>query len=147
MSPLFPYANIIAGILVLVVGFGFHWCGQLLSVVNWDYACKLGLQERNIRPDYYPYEHGTAIGDVAIGWIYGIAAVGLLLNAAWGYKLAWIPGAILLYHSLCAWGWEGDRRKAGHGLWSSTFRNVWCGSNFVTGLLTMAVAWAGPAAA
>jgi len=143
MDPLFPYANIVAGVLILIVAFGFHFCGQLLSVLNWDYACKLGLQETGVPADYYPYEHGTAVGDVAIGWIYPVAAVGLLLNAERGYKLAWIPGSILLYHSPCAWGWETDRRAAGHGVWTDVMRLAWCGANFITGVLTIAVAWAG----
>jgi hypothetical protein len=28
MNRVFPYANVIAGVLVLIVGFGFHWVGQ-----------------------------------------------------------------------------------------------------------------------
>lgn len=143
MDPLFPQANAVAGILVLIVGFGFHFCGQLLSVVSWDVAARLGLQERDNPPDYYPYEHGTAVGDVLIGWVYPIAGLGLLLDTEWGLKLAWIPGSILLYHSLCAWFWERDRRAAGHGIWTDGFRFAWCGANFVTGLLTLAVAWVG----
>lgn len=137
MQPVFPYANIIAAILILVIGFGFHFCGQLLSLFDWELACKLGLQERDIPPGAFPYEHGTALGDVAIAWIYPIAAIGLVLNAEWGYALAAIPGAILLYHGVCAWGWEADRRAAGHGLWSDGFRLVWCGGNAATGLLTL----------
>ena len=143
----FPYANIVAGVLILVVGFGFHFIGQLISVLNWDAAIRLGLQEGDARPDYYPYEHGTAMAVVLIGWTYPVAAVGLLLNAAWAYDLAWIPGAILLYHSLNSWFWEADRRAAGNGLQSEVFRVLWCGGNFVTGLLAIAVAWLGPAAA
>ena len=143
MSPLFPYVNVIAAILILIVGFGFHFVGQLISVVNWDQACRLGLQEKDNPPDYYPYEHGTAIGDVAIAWIYGVAAIGLLMNSEWGYKLAWIPGSVLLYHSLCAWGWETDRRAAGHGIWTDAFRITWCGANFITGVLTLVIAWSG----
>ena len=142
----FPHANIVAGVLVLIVGFGFHFVGQLISVLNWEAAIRLGLQERAAPPDYYPYEHGTAVADVLIGWTYPIAAVGLLLNAAWAYDLAWIPGSILLYHSLNSWFWEADRRAADHGLQSDVFRVLWCGGNFVTGLLTIAVAWSGPPA-
>lgn len=40
---IFPYANIIVGILVLIIGFVFHWIGQLISVINWDLATKLTL--------------------------------------------------------------------------------------------------------
>ena len=142
---LFPYANVVAGILVLIVGFGFHFVGQLISVLSWDTALRLGLQDRAAPAAYYPYEHGTAVADVLIGWLYPIAAVGLLMDAAWAYELAWIPGAILLYHSLNSWFWEADRRAAGHKIQSEAFRVVWCGGNFAAGLLTILVAWGGPA--
>ncbi|MDJ0627101.1 MAG: hypothetical protein QNJ44_02480 [Rhodobacter sp.] len=146
MSTLFPYANILAGTLVLIVGFGFHFCGQLISVVNYDYACRLGLQEKDLPPDYFPYEYGTAMADVLLGWTYGLAALGLYLGASWGYGLAFLPGSVLLYHSLNAWFWEAARRRDGKGLWTNRFRNIWCGANFLTGLLTLAVAWSGTAA-
>jgi hypothetical protein len=51
MPHAFPYDNVIAGILVLILGFGFHWLGQTLSVVNWNLATRLGLQE-NLLPEY-----------------------------------------------------------------------------------------------
>ncbi len=143
---LFPYSNVVAGVLILVVGFGFHFIGQLISVLNWDTAIRLGLQDKAAPPDYYPYEHGTAVADVLIGWTYPIAAIGLLMNAGWAYKLAWIPGSILLYHSLNSWFWEADRRTAGHRIQSEIVRVIWCSGNFFTGLLTILVAWVGPAA-
>lgn len=34
MSSLFPHANIVVGILIFLVGFCFHWLGQLVSVLN-----------------------------------------------------------------------------------------------------------------
>ena len=46
MSQVFPYANIVAGLLVLVVGFIFHWIGQLISILNWELATRIGLQEK-----------------------------------------------------------------------------------------------------
>jgi hypothetical protein len=144
---LFPYANVVAGILLLLIGFGFHFIGQLISLVDWDTAIRLGLQEKTAPPDYYPYEHGTAVADVLIGWTYPIAAIGLIMNLEWAYTLAWFPGVILLYHSLNSWFWEADRRAAGHRLQSETFRVVWCGGNFVTGLLTILVASNGPGTA
>ncbi|MDJ0827729.1 MAG: hypothetical protein QNJ16_19750 [Rhodobacter sp.] len=145
MSALFPYANILAGLLVLVVGFGFHFGGQLVSVLDWQRACRWGLQEAAMPADYYPYEHGTAMGDVLLGWSYGLIAIGLFAGADWGYALACVPGTVLLYHSLCAWFWEVDRRRAGHGLWTNDFRATWCGSNAAAGVLALAVGWAGPA--
>ena len=146
MSGLFPYANIVAGILVLLVGFCAHWLGQLVSVVNWSRATRLGLQEKGLLPEYVVYEHAIAVADAALGWIYGIAGIGLLMNADWGYTLAWIPGSILLYHAIMAWVWEGNRRAAGHGLWSNTMRIGWWSINALTGILALLVAWTGSSA-
>lgn len=143
MSNLFPYANVVAGILILLVGFGAHWIGQLISVLNWKLATKLGLQETELIPEYKVYEHAIAVADSVLGWIYGVAAFGLLLNFDFGYRLAWIPGSILLYHSISAWVWEGNRRAAGQGLWSDQLRIGWCTLNAATGLLALAVAWSG----
>ena len=143
MSQLFPYANIVSGILILIIGFGFHWIGQIVSVLNWELGTKIGLQEKELIPEYKIYEHAIAVADSALGWIYGIAAVGLIFNFDFGYKLAWIPGSILLYHSISAWVWEGNRRAAGKGLWSDQMRIGWCTLNALTGLLALAVAEAG----
>ncbi|MBU2601528.1 MAG: hypothetical protein KKA32_05090 [Actinobacteria bacterium] len=140
MSPLFPYANIVAGVLILVVGFCFHWLSQLVSVFNWDLATRIGLQEREMSPEYKVYEHAIAVADSALGWLYGVAAVGLFMNADWGYQLAWIPGAILTYHSISAWVWEGNRRAAGRRLWSNAMRIGWCSANAVAGLVALLVA-------
>jgi hypothetical protein len=141
MNQLFPYANIVTGVLVLLVGFLFHWVGQLISVLNWDFATRIGLQESGGPPEYLVYERGTAVADVAIGWIYGVAGVGLILGAPWGFKLAWFPGVVLIYHAISAWFWYGNQKKAGHPLMSETFRTTWCLANLVTGVLAVAVAW------
>ena len=114
MEQVFPYANIVAGVLVLIIGFGFHWIGQLISVVNWDFAMRVGLQEKGMPPEYRVYEQGIAGADVAIGWIYGIAGAGLILGTPWGFKLAWMPGAILIYHGISFWFWTGNQIKNGH---------------------------------
>ena len=66
-----------------------------------------------------------------MAWVYGVAAVGLPLGPDWGYKLAWVPGSLLVYHSLCAWHWETDRRAAGKGVGSDTFGLAWCSANFI----------------
>ena len=142
MSALFPYANILTGFLLLVIGFGFHWLGQLISVLNWELARRLGLQE-NMPSEYRVYEHGIAVADSILGLVYGPVAIGLMLNAEWAYALAWIPGSVLVYHAISAWVWEANRRSAGHGLWSDVMRTSWVSANFVTGILTMLVAWAG----
>jgi hypothetical protein len=44
MTHLFPYDNIVIGVLIFIVGFCFHWIGQLVSVINWKFASKIGLQ-------------------------------------------------------------------------------------------------------
>ncbi len=141
MNQVFPYANIVTGILVLIVGFGFHWIGQLISVLNWELAMKIGLQEKNAPVEYKVYEHGFAITDILIGWIYGIAGGGLILNADWGFKLAWLPGVVLLYHSLSFWFWSRNQRNAGHRLMTDSLRVGWFLANGLTGILTILVAW------
>ena len=143
MSTLFPYANIVAGVLILLVGFLAHWIGQVVSVFDWNLGTKLGLQEKGLLPEYVVYEHAIAVADSTIAWVYGVAAVGLLLNAEWGYKLAFIPGSILLYHAIMAWVWEGNRRAAGHRLWPDAMRLGWCSINAITGILALLVAWTG----
>jgi hypothetical protein len=141
MPHAFPYDNVAAGVLVLVVGFGFHWIGQTLSVVNWDLATRLGLQEKGALPEYRVYEHAIAVADTSIAWLYGIAGVGLLLGASWGYKLAWFPGVVLVYHAIFFWVLTGNQRKAGHQLFGPSLRIGWTTANMVTGLLTIVVAW------
>ncbi len=143
MSGWFDHANLVAGVLILLVGFLAHWVGQTISVLNWKLGTRLGLQEKGLTPEYKVYEHAIAVADAAIGWLYALAAVGLFLNAEWGYKLAFIPGSILTYHAISAWVWEGNRRRAGNGLWSDRMRIGWCAANAAAGVFTLAVAWVG----
>ena len=141
MIPIFPYANIVTGVLLLLIGFCVHWIAQLISVINWNLATRMGLQEKDMPHEYKVYEHAIAVADVAIGWIYGVAAVGLFLNEEWGYKMAWIPGSILLYHAISAWFWERNRRIAGRQFWPESLRIGWCGLNALTGILSILLAW------
>jgi len=136
-----PYSNVIVGLLIFVVGFIFHWVGQLISVVNWDYAKRIGLQEKNAPPEFKVYEHAIAVADVLIGWIYGVVAMGLFLDISWSYKLAWIPGVIMVYHSLSFWFWIGNQNKSGHLTTTNKFRVFWFLLNFITGILSMLIAW------
>ena len=136
----FPYANIVAGILVFIVGFIFHWIGQVISVLNWELATRLGLQERSLPPEYKVYEYSIAVSDSLLAWVYGAAAFGLLTGAPWGLKLAWIPGFALIYHGISAWVWEGQRRKAGHKLWSNGMRIAWSSANVLTGTVALMAA-------
>ena len=80
-----------------------------------------------------------------MAWVYGVAAVGLPLGPDWGYRVAWVPGSLLVYHSLYAWHRETDRRAAGKGVGSDTFGLAWCSANFTTWDLAVAAAWIGPA--
>lgn len=140
----FPYDNLIAGVLVLVVGFGFHWIGQGLSLANRDLAIRLGLWERSMPAAYEVYEGAIAVADVGLGWLYGIAGVGLILGTPWGYKLAWFPGAILLYHAISFWFWTRNQRRAGYRDSASTpLRIGWTLANLTTALLAIMVAWNG----
>jgi len=141
MNHILPYDNIVVGLLIFIVGFGFHWVGQLVSIVNWEFATRIGLQESNLPKEYKVYEHAIAVADSLVGWIYGIAAAGLLLNASWGFTLAWVPGIILLYHSFSYWFWTKNRRREGNKLHSDTVRVGWFLANVVTGVLSIIIAW------
>lgn len=143
MDQIFPYANIVTGILIGIVGFLFHWLGQLISVLNWEFAMKQGLQEEGLTKDYKVYEHAIAVADSLMGWIYGIAAVGLFLGTDWGYKLAWFPGVVLLYHSLSYWFWTRNQTRDGNKMQSDTMRIGWFLANFITAVLAILVAWNG----
>ena len=142
MDQIFPQANVVAGLLVLAVGFAFHFVGQLYSVLNLEGAIKLGIQEADSPEEYRAYELGIAVADVLVGWTYAIAGIGLIADAAWGYIWAWIPGAVLTYHSLSFWFWTRNQERAGYDRpftrWPA--RHIWFVANLTTGLLAIAVA-------
>jgi hypothetical protein len=138
---LFPYANILLGILVLLLGFVFHWVGQLISVFSWDYATKIGIQEKNLLPEFKVYERAIAMADVSIGWVYGIIAIGLFINAPWVYPFVWIPGVVFLYHSIFYWFMIGNQNKLGNSTTTNNFRIGWFLFNFLTGILCILIAW------
>jgi hypothetical protein len=48
---------------------GLQKASQLISVLNWDLATRIGLQEEALLPEYKEYEHAVAVADVALGWI------------------------------------------------------------------------------
>ncbi len=136
----FPYDNIVVGAMVIVVGFVFNWIGQLVCILNWEFATKIGLVEKGMLLEYEVYERAIAKADVAMGWIYGIAGVGLILGTEWGYKLAWFPGVVFVYHSISFWFWTENRRRSGHKLMSDTARIGWFVANFITGVLAISIA-------
>ena len=143
MEQVFPYANIVAGILVLIIGFGLHWIGQLIAVLNRDLAVRLGIWEKQVIPEYEHFELGIAMADVLLGWIYGIAAIGLILEIDWIAKLAWFPAVVMIYHGLSAWFWTANQKKAGRKLLltENPLRIIWCLSNFISGVLIILNIW------
>ena len=141
MNQIFPYANIVGGILILVIGFLAHWIGQLISLINWEFATRIGLQEKGMPKEFKVYERAIAHADVAVGWTYALAGIGLILETPWSYRLTWIPGTILIYHGTCAWFWLENQKKIGHQLTSDSFRIIWSSLNLITGILALAIAW------
>ncbi|MFX1275427.1 MAG: hypothetical protein ACFFBP_13985 [Promethearchaeota archaeon] len=138
---LFPFANLIVGILLFIVGVIFHWIGQLVSVINWEFARKIGIREKETLPEFEVYERGMAIAEALIGWIYGIAAIILIYNITGAFFLAWFPGSILIYHSLSYWFWIGYQNKTGNPTASQKYRITWSLLNFITGILCILIAW------
>jgi hypothetical protein len=100
---------VVAGILVLILGFGFHFGGRLISVLDRDLATRWGLQESPMPAESRAYERGIAVADVLIGWTYGLAGFGLVSDASWGYRWAWIPGAVLTYRAIGVCFWTGEQ--------------------------------------
>ena len=98
------------------------------------------MQEKDNLPEYEVYELAIAMADVALGWIYGIASIGLILNLPWAYNLIWFPGVVFIYHSISYWFWKGNQNKSGHPTTSNAFRITWFLLNFVTGILTILIA-------
>lgn len=141
MTEIFPFSNLVTGILVLIIGFVFHWLAQLISLINWNFAIKIGLQEKSMLKEFKVYEHAIASADVLIGWIYGIAGIGLILNLEWSYKLLWFPGIILIYHGICVWFWMSNQKNIGYKLVSDNFKLIWSTINIITGVLATITAW------
>ena len=134
------YMHIVLGIMVLIVGFVFHWIGQLISIVNWEYAEKVGLQEKKALPEYKVYEHAIATSDGLLAWTYGIVAIGLIMNLTWSYTFVLIPGTVLIYHSLFYWQLIGNQNKFGHPTHTWAMRITWFLLNFITGILAILIA-------
>lgn len=137
--------NIVVGTLVFVVAFLFHWAGQTFSLLNYEKAVKWGLQNDGLTPEMNSYELGIAVGDCAVGWTYGIAAAGLLLwnRTSWCYRMAWFPGVVLLYHSVCFYFWTAGWLNLGldYPLCQPPVRHIWFGANLVTAISSLSVAW------
>ena len=135
--------NLLTATLILIVAFGFHWVGQSFSLLDWATAAKIGLQEEKLPADMKIYEYGIAVGDACLGWTYGIAAVGIFLHRPWGFRMAWFPGAILLYHTICFMAWTRGRMDAGYyfAIDHPGARYSWFIANLVTAILSIYTAW------
>lgn len=131
----------LAGLIILVLGFGMHFIGQLISLIDWDSAVKLGIAEKGLLSEYKDYEKGIALADVYIGWIYLPIGLGILLGQNFSFKLAWIPGVVFIYHSLCFFFWTRYQNQAGNVYRSESMRIGWFIFNFIGGLIVLLVAF------
>jgi len=70
--------------------------GQLISVVNFPFAQKLGLQEKNETTDliYRRLEHNTARWDLVVLWTLPAAGILMLIDHSWWPYLTLIAGGI-----------------------------------------------------
>ena len=141
MNELFPYAHIIAAVLILIIGFGYHWLGQIARLLNWQPASYKGLQEFDEPYRSKTFQHATAETDVTIGWIYGVIGFGLFLGSSWAFTAAWVPGILFIYHAINYWFWTGDEKKEGQEVVSKMIRIEWTLSNLLTGILCISIAW------
>ena len=132
-----------AGFLLLVVGFGFHFMGQAISLWKWTLAERLGLQEESATPAQKDYEAGIATADVLIGWSYAPIGLGLILGWRWASTAASIPGAILAYHALGFWFWTAAQNRGKRRIMAEPLRRIWVAVNLATGLLALTAAWIG----
>ncbi len=77
----------------------FAFGGQLLSVINWDLAVKLVIQEKESECDPFniPNEKGIAVIDTLLSWAIPLAcALYFINNSNWVY-LGLIGGSIAVY--------------------------------------------------
>ena len=140
MAQIFPYENVILGFLILILGFLIHWVGQLISALNWNFAVRIGLQEKTQIEEYKVHEHAIAAADSVIGWIYGLVAIGLILDLSWAYDLLWIPSTIFIYHGFFFWFMVRNQHKLEKATYTNKFRWSWSVFNIFTGLLGILVA-------
>ncbi len=84
----------ILAILALLVGLGFF--GQIVSVISFKLAQKLGLQERDEATDpiYRHLERNTARWDLFVLWTLPLAAILMLIEHRWWPYAALLGGGI-----------------------------------------------------
>ncbi len=70
MNEIYYWVHNLTGILVLIVRFLFHWVGQLVSLVNWDFAVSMGLRTGGDFHDmgpFYPHPSWPVSGNTSTG--------------------------------------------------------------------------------
>ena len=139
MEELFPYSNILGGVLVLIVGFGIHWLNRVALYLHWEFMPRHGFgiifgdSQNN-------YNRWITISDMTIGWLYGVIGVGLILGMDWGYDLAWIPGVILTLEGISYWINNG-KKKSDPAQYTYFTPSEWKVLNLLTGLFVIIIAW------
>ena len=89
--------RIVLGV-VCVVFSGFGWLGQVISVINYPLAQRLGLQEKseNTDPLFQQAEINTAKWDSLVTWTLLAAGILMLMDHYWWPYLSLIAGGIYL---------------------------------------------------
>ena len=85
----------VTGIVCVLFGL-VCFVGQLISVINFDLAQKLGLQEKNdaTEPIYRQLELNTAKWDLVVLWTLPAAGVLMLVDHTWWPYLALVAGGV-----------------------------------------------------
>lgn len=85
------------GIICLLFG-GVGYLGQVISVINFPLAQKLGLQEKNDHAEklFLNAERNTARWDFFVLWTLPVAGLLMLLNSPWWPHLSLIAGGVYL---------------------------------------------------
>jgi hypothetical protein len=81
-------------LLTLLVGIGF--VGQIVSVINFKLAQRLGLQEKDDATDpvFRHLELNTARWDLFVLWTLPLAAILMLIDHAWWPHAALLAGGV-----------------------------------------------------
>ncbi len=93
--------EIILSIIILIVFLlgMFAFGGQLLSVINWELAVKLVIQEKEFEcdPFHTPNEKGIAVIDALLSWATPLACILYFINNSNWVYFGFIGGSIAIY--------------------------------------------------